>query len=87
MIIALKIQDKYEQFVINELSHIVSNGVHERDENEPFRWHIDLTKNNWWARVKDGVLTVSGRYADEQTMEAVKRMLFWRCDGAVKDIA
>lgn len=87
MIINMKIRrERATDFVINELSHIVSNGVYERDENEPFRWHIDLIKNNWWARVEDGVLTISSRYADEAIMQAVKRMLLFRCDNEVSEL-
>jgi hypothetical protein len=87
MIIRLKMRRvNDEMFVINTLSHIVGHGNYVRDEQDPCRYRIEPTANNWWARVEDGVLSVNGRYADEPTMQAVKRMLLFRCDGELKEV-
>lgn len=33
------------------------------EANDPNRWAIDLSGNNWWARLEDGILTINYRYA------------------------
>ena len=87
MIIRLKIRRaRATEFVISALAHIVGEGNYIRDEQDPDRWRIEPTANNWWARVEDGVLSVNGRYADEQAMEAVKQMLLFRCDNEVSEL-
>jgi len=86
MIIKLKIRRaRATEFVIAALAHIVGEGNYVRDEQDPARWRIEPTANNWWARVEDGALSVNGLYADDATMLAVKRMLLFRCDGELKE--
>jgi hypothetical protein len=68
-----------EEFVISVLAHIVGQGNYLRDEQDGSLWRIGSTSNDWWARVEENQLTISGRYADNATMQAVKQMLLYRC--------
>jgi hypothetical protein len=73
------------EFVIATLALVVGKGSYEPDIQDSCRWLIEPSENNWWARVEDGVMTVSGRYADDATMQAVKQMLLFRCASEVSD--
>ncbi len=75
-----------KNFILNALAHVVGSGYYGMDPADPARWLVDLLKNNWRAHIKDGVLSINGRSADELTHQAVKTVLLHRCYGVLSEV-
>lgn len=73
-----------EEFIVTQLAHIVGDGTwSKRTATESYT--LDPVGNNWWARFEDGALSITGRYADAETMLAVKRLAQYRCGTALEN--